>query len=444
VTSMPRRRLNLQQTLILACALPVLEFSAAAAAAEAGDWPRFRGPTGDGVVAAGGLPLTWSATQNIAWAAAIPGRGYSSPVILGDRIWLTTAMETNMRASRLGPDPVQQAEHVGLGAVCVERKTGRVRWHTDIFQVDQPEPVHELNSYATPTPAVEPGRLYCDFGTYGTACLDAESGAVIWKKRLPLDHHLGPGSSIALHKDHVFLVRDGRDQQYVAALDKRTGETAWKTDRPLVDAPEPSQKKCFSSPLLIDVGGRAQAVVVGPHWVVSYDPETGKEIWRLRHGKGFSNGSCPVYGHGGLFFGTGCFKPEMCAVRVDGQGDVTDTHLAWRSDRQVPVMSSPVLAGDDLWWVSDGGVVSCSDAKTGEMKWKKSLGRPVLASPLLANGRLYFFDTKGRTTVLGAADPHEVLAENELEAHVVASPAAVDGALYLRVEDRLYCIRDGK
>jgi outer membrane protein assembly factor BamB len=407
----------------------------------ADDWPRFRGPTGDGVSAAAGLPLVWSATQNVAWAASIPGRGYSSPVLLGDRIWLTTAIETNVRRLVIGSDSMQQAERVVLGAVCLARSTGEVRWKVDLFPLDGPEPVHEMNSYATPTPVVEPGRLYCDFGTFGTTCLDAETGRVLWSRRLPLDHQVGPGSSPVLYKDLLVLVRDGRDQQYVTALDKRTGEPVWKTDRPSLEGTDISQRKSFSSPLFIATNGHVQMVVVGAQWAIAYEPESGREIWRLRHGQGFSIGSCPVYGDGMLYFSTGCFRPELCAVRVDGQGDVTATHLLWRSTNQVPVMSSPILAGDAIYWVSDGGVVSCSDARSGELRWKKSLGRPHLASPVLADGRLHFFDTKGRTAVIKPGASCEVLAENVLEGHVVASPAAVGSALYLRTDDRLYCIR---
>ncbi len=410
-------------------------------AARAGDWPRFRGPAGDGVSTAAGLPLTWSPTQNVAWAAAVPGRGYSSPVILGNRLWLTTATETNLRHFVLGPDSVQQPDRAGFGAVCLDRATGGILWHTEVFSLDKPDPVHDLNSYATPTPAVEPGRLYCDYGTFGTACLDAETGKVLWNKRLPLDHQVGPGSSVILYKDLLMLVRDGRDQQYVTALDKRTGETAWKTERPPLDAPDGAQRKSFSSPLLIDGGGRAQMVVVGAQWAVSYEPDSGKEIWRVRHGKGFSIGTCPVYGRGLLFFGSGAMHPEMWAMRVDGQGDVTATHVVWRSAHQAPVMSSPLLAGEDLYWLSDGGVVSCADAGSGALKWKKSLGRRHMASPLLAEGRLYFVDTTGRTTVIKPGPAYEELAQNLLEGHVVASPAAVDGDLYLRTDDRLYCIR---
>lgn len=410
------------------------------AAALVGDpnWPQFRGPRGDSTAADADPPIEWSETNNVAWKTALPGRGRSSPVLLGDRLWLTTALERGVRRTRIGPDDMQTAEHVTLKALCLDRASGKILWDVTLFDVDQPDPVHWLNSWATPTPAVEPGRLYCDFGTFGTACLDAATGEVVWKRRLPLDHQVGPGSSPVIYQNLLVLVRDGRDAQYVTALDKATGRTAWQTDRPPIKTSGANLKKSFCSPLVFRSGGRIQMVVPGPHWVVSYDPATGKEFWRARHGEGFSIGASAAFGQGMVYFSTGCHKATLQAVRVDGEGDVTATHIAWKSLRQIPVMPSPVLAGEELYWVSDDGMASCADARSGTVHWQERLGGAHLASPLCAAGRLYFCAQNGKTTVVKAGKKFERLKENSIDGTVVATPAVVGRSLFLRTDTHLY------
>jgi outer membrane protein assembly factor BamB len=203
-------------------------------------------------------------------------------------------------------------------------------------------------------------------------------------------------------------------------------------------------KKSFSTPLLIQIGGRSQLFVPGPQWAASYEPLTGKEIWRVRHGEGFSTGTSPVFGHGLVYFGTGCFKAQIWAVNPDGHDDVTTTHVAWKNPRQVPVMSSPVMAGDEIYWVSDDGMITCADAVSGDIRWQERLGGPCLASPLLAHGRLYFFRQDGRTVVVKSGKQFERLAENPLEGTVVATPAVAGRALFLRTDTHLYCIQNRK
>ncbi|MCX6928608.1 MAG: PQQ-binding-like beta-propeller repeat protein [Verrucomicrobia bacterium] len=404
------------------------------------DWPQFRGPRGDGSATTKNLPLVWSKTNNIAWKSPVPGRGRSSPVVLDDHIWLTLAIEQGALRTRIGPDDMQTAEHITLKAVCLDRSSGKIVWESTLFEVDKPAPVHWLNSWATPTPVVEPGRLYCDFGTFGTACVDSQTGQVLWQKRLALDHQVGPGSSPVLWQNLLLLVRDGRDAQYVTALDKKTGQTVWKTDRPPIDTPSTDLRKAFSTPLLIQSGGHTQMIAPTAHWIVSYDPGTGKEFWRARHGQGFSFGSCPVFGKGMAFFSTGCFKAQLWAIRVDGEGDVTSTHIAWKCPRQVPVMSSPVLAGSELYWVSDDGMASCADAQSGAVHWQERLGGTYLASPLYAAGRIYFFGMDGKTTVVKAGKQFERLAENFVQGPLVATPALLDQSIFLRTDTHLYRI----
>jgi outer membrane protein assembly factor BamB len=411
-----------------------------AANASAEDWPQFRGVRGDGVVPGANPPVSWSETRGVTWKVPVTGRGRSSPVLLGERVWLTAAVEQGIVRTRIGSDDMQVAEHVSLRVVCLDRGSGEAIWEVELFDVPNPEPVHWLNSWATPTPVVEAGRVYCDFGAFGTVCLDAETGKVLWTRRIAIDHQVGPGSSPLLWKDRLVLVRDGRDAQYVTALDKNTGETLWKTDRPPIVASSGNMKKSFSTPLLIEHDRRMQLIAPGAHWAVSYDPLTGKELWRVRHGNGFSIGTSPVAGHGLVFFGTGCFKAELWAVRMDGARDVTETHFAWKTLRQVPVMSSPVLVGDELYWVSDAGMANCADARTGRIHWQERMGGPCLASPLAAGGRVYFFRQDGTTVVVQAGTQFERIAENPLEGTLIATPAIAGNTLFLRTDTHLYRI----
>jgi len=411
--------------------------TAATVAAE--DWPQFRGPNGDGVSTAKNLPLTWSETTNVVWKTAIPGRGRSSPVILGNRVWLTTAIETNPRKERVGPDPVTIVDRVELGVVCLDRATGKQLYHVTLFRADNPQPVHQLNSYATPTPVAEPGRLYCDFGASGTACLDAETGKALWQRQLKIDHQVGPGSSPTLYKNLLILMRDGRDEQYVAALDKYTGKPVWRTDRPPIIAHIGNLKKSFSTPVFVESGGRTQVVMVCAHWIVSLDPMTGRELWRVKHGTGFSVAPRPLVGHGMVYCCTGMTR-QLWAIRPDGQGDVTDTHVAWKAASQIPMMPSPLLVGREIYTLSDQGIVTCYDALTGQELGRRSTGGPCAASPLYADGRIYIINQKGETTVLKPGKDLEKLAENVLDGAAFASPAALGHALYIRTDTHLYCV----
>jgi outer membrane protein assembly factor BamB len=428
--------MRISQTVLLAAIL------AAGNANADQDWPQFRGPRGDGTSTARNVPLTWSESNNIAWKVAVPGRGRSSPVVMEDRVWLTTAIEQGLIRTNIKGDDMQTAEHVTLQAVCLDAKQGKELWRTTLFEVDKPTPVHWFNSWATPSPIVEKGRLYCDFGTFGTAGLDARDGKILWRTSLPLDHQVGPGSSPALWGDLLIVVRDGMDAQYLAALDTRTGRTVWRTERPPIDTSRGDLKKCFSTPLRIRSGKGEQLISTGARWLVSYDPETGKELWRLRHGEGFSNGSCPVFSHGRVIFGTGCMKAHLLAVDASGAGEIPATNVAWRITQQVPVLSSPTVGDDDIYWVSDEGMGSCADARTGEICWQKRVGGRTFASPLYAEGRVYFFAQDGKATVVRAGRQFEKLAENQLQGAVVATPAIVDGAIYVRTDAHLYRIQN--
>jgi outer membrane protein assembly factor BamB len=421
------------------------------AANAAADWPQFRGPTGDGISEGTGLPVTWSETENIRWKVGIPGLGRSSPIVQGDRIWMTTAIKTRTADGKAPADAAEgtkaeaapTAESLSLGVVCLDRASGTLLYHAEVLSSAKVEQIHPFNSYATPTPIIESDRLYADFGAYGTVCVDAATGRVLWKARLSVDHQLGPGSSPALCRDWLILVRDGIDAQYVAALDKRTGDQAWKTDRPPIEADGPAFKKSFSTPLVIEAGGPPQAVIPGPQWVVSYEPATGKEIWRVYHGKGYSIAPRPVYGHGMVYVCTGDFEPQLWAIRVDGKDDVSQTHVVWKVASRIPLMSSPILVSGELYVVSDNGVVSCLDALTGALVWQERIGGDFAASPVFADGRIYFFGRAGKTTIIRPGRTFVRVAENRLDGTVVASPAIAGGAFFIRTDTHLYCIQRG-
>jgi outer membrane protein assembly factor BamB len=335
-------------------------------------------------------------------------------------------------------------------ALCVDAETGRIRFNKRLFHTDTPEPLgNNVNGYASPSPAVEPGRVYLHFGSYGTACLNAATGEVIWERRdLPCRHFRGPASSPVLFKNLLILSMDGVDLQYLVALDKRTGRTVWKTDRTAEwndlgpdgrPVSEGDLRKAYSTPLIVEVGGKAQMISAGSKATYGYDPPSGRELWKVSY-PGFSSSARPVFGHGLAFISTGFGSTEFLAIRVDGRGDVTGTHVAWRTNRGAPRMPSPLLVGDLLFLVSDNGIITCLEAVTGKEVWKERLGGEYYSSPLYADGRVYCFNNEGETTVLKAGREYQVLATNTLAAGFMASPAVSGKALFLRTKTHLYRI----
>ena len=431
---------------VLSSLLLTLFWATAAPAAET--WPEFRGAGAQGH-APTTAPLTWSATKNIAWKAAIPGKGWSSPVIAGDRIWLTTSLESSItpeEAKRRISMAKGYKGHltavgpVSLRLISLDRRTGRQLYDVELFHEDMPAALHKINSFASPTSVLEGNRIYCHFGTYGTAAVDAESGRTLWTRRFEIDHIVGPGSSPVLHGKLLILTCDGADKQFIVAVDKTTGKTVWQVDRPPIDAKDEDMRKSFCTPLIIDDGRREQMIVPGAQWLVSYDPRTGKELWRLNHGSGFSIVPRPVYGQGIVYFCTGFGKAKLLAVRTDGQGDITGTHVAWTSDRQIALRPSPLLQDGLLYIISDTGVATCFDGATGKIHWTKRIPGNYSASPLLVDGRIYFFNEEGKTTVIKPGKKFEELTVNTLDEGCMASAAALDGALYVRTRGHLYRI----
>jgi outer membrane protein assembly factor BamB len=395
--------------------------------AVAEDWPEFRGPTGQGLVRQGGLPTTWGPTSNIVWKQPIPGNGWSSPVVVAGRVYLTASVPVENSSTR----------DQSLRALCLDAKTGQVVWDEEVFRENgtTAPPIHSKNSHASPTPLVHDGRLYVHFGHQGTACLDL-AGKVLWRNgdlRYAPVH--GNGGSPILVGDALVFSTDGTDKQLLVALDRATGKVLWKTDRKN-NADRPFS---FSTPLLITVQGRQQIISPASAMVGAYDPRTGQEIWRVRY-DGYSVIPRPVFGHGLVFLSTGYNTPNLLAIRPDGHGDVTRTHVAWTLRRNAPHTPSPLLVGDDLYLVSDGGIASCLDARTGRVYWQERLGGAFSASPVHAGGRVYFQSEDGVGTVLKAGRRFERVARNALEERTLASYAAVDGALFLRTAKHLYRI----
>lgn len=413
------------------------------------DWKQWRGPTGQGHTTAN-PPTTWSESENVKWRASVPGKGWSSPVIEGDQIWVTTAHERQAtaaeRAERLksntGGQPVVVLSLVRLHAVCFDKNTGKLLHDIEVLTKKDPQWAHKLNSYASPTPVIENGRLYCHFGAYGTACVDTRTARVIWRNQdLVVHHENGPGSTPVLWKDKLIFHMDGSDEQYIAALDAATGKLAWRTDRSGEMNANPQLKKSYGTPLILETNGKATLYSPAADWLYGYDPDTGKELWKLNYGMlGFSIVPRPVAGHGMLYMSTSFMRPQLLAVRIDKPGK---PEIAWNYDKGVSNQPSPILVGDELYFVSDsGGLVTCLDAHTGKVHFRERIGGNYSASPLHANGKIYFHSREGETSVLQAGKKFTVLAANKLDGGLMAS-AAVDGnALILRTDEALYRIEE--
>ncbi len=419
-----------------------------AAAPEAAEvWPQWRGPEGQGHASlAHDLPVTWSETEHVAWKTPLPGRGWSSPVLDATHAWMTTAIESEAteadKAQRLAgaknPQPLQVSGPVTMRALCVDRETGRLVHDIELFTAREPQPIHSLNSYASPSPVLAGGRLFCHFGDYGTACVDTASARVVWVNHdLRLNHENGPGSTPVVWGDLLIVHCDGSDVQYIVALDQATGRIVWKTPRSGELNDNPDLKKAYGTPLIIPLDGRDVLLSPAADWVYGYDPATGRELWRVNYGVlGFSVVPRPVMAEGLAFLSTSFMKPEMLAVRLGDGG--SQPEIVWRQSKGAPTMSSPLVVGEELYVVSDKGIMTCLDIHSGEVHWTSRLGGNFSSSPLFADGRIYVGNRDGATFVIKPGKAYELLATNQLDGRIFATPAAVDRALYLRTDTALY------
>lgn len=411
-----------------ACFCCLLAFATAALAE---DWPEFRGPGHQGQAAATGLPLEWSpgVNRNIVWKAPVPGVGWSSPVVIGERIYLTTAVPVG------GEE--KPAVDRSLRVLCLQAADAKVLWDKEVFvqKATEAPAVHKKNSHASPTPVYDQGRLYVHFGHQGSACLNAEDGTEVWKTREfaynPV--HGNGGSPVVV--DGLFIFNaDAKADPAVIALDQATGKLRWKFAR----VSGAQNKFSFCTPLVIEVNGRRQLITPGSGVVNALDPATGAEIWKARYDQGYSVVPRPLYAHGLVILSTGYNKPVALAVRADGQGDVTDTHIAWRIEKFVPHNPSMAVAGDELYFVADNGVLTCADVRTGQVHYQERCTGPISASILHADGRLYLQDEKGLGVVVKPGKTFQVLARNDLGERSLASYALIGSHFLIRTEQHLW------
>ena len=412
------------------CLLTGLLLSWGAAFATAEDWPEFRGPTGQGLSSAASLPVEWDLQADVRWKVAIPGQGWSSPIVHDGRIFLTTAV----------PSEEDPPERHSLRALCLDSAHGEILWDEEVFVRPRAagEAIHPKNSLASPTPITDGDHLFVHFGPDGTACLDRDGNRVWTNDSLRYTSQYGGGGSPIFSGSHIVFHCDGVEAPFVAALNRDSGTVAWRTPRP----PTASPRWSFATPLVIEVEGARQIISPAAHVVCSYDPATGEELWRVRYPNRWSIIPRPVFAHGLVFVCTGYEGPgELLAIRPTGSGDVTDSHVVWRTDRYVPHTPSPLVVGNEIYLISDNGIASCRDARTGALHWRHRVGGNFSASPVYAAGRIYLVSERGVCTVIAAGREYRELATNDLQERTLASLAVAEGAIIVRTEGHLYRIQ---
>ena len=391
-------------------------------------WTDYRGPNLNGHSAAQNIPLSWNDSSNVAWKTPMPGRGWSSPVILNNKIWLTTALNDGKN----------------LNLLAINSTSGKIEFNLNLFKRDSLQENHPLNSYASPSPVVEDGKVYANFGTYGTACVDTESGEIIWKRSdFHCEHEVGPGSSPFLYENLLILTYDGTDVQFLVGLDKETGKIIWKRNRDVdLKDQSPESRKAFTTPIIGKINGEDQLISVGPHIVAGYNPQTGERVWHANF-KGFSGSSRPLVVENKLFFNTGFGPSAVIALKLGGEGNVTDS-IAWINKKSTQARSSALYIDSLLYMVNTGGQAKCFVAETGEELWTERVGRFTSSSPIYVGGNIYTFDEEGLITIFKPGRVFQKIGENQMRDGFMASPAIVGDSLFLRSKSQLYKIVDLK
>ena len=415
------------------------------------DWQQWRGPNASGHAPKGDYPKTWNPKLNIEWKSKLPGRGHSSPVTEGSNIWITTALETpaseKEKMERLkkndGLPSVTVLSKVSLYALQIDPDSGEVLQNIKVFEKKQPQWVHKLNSYASPTPVLENQRLYLHFGAFGNACIDTQSHEIIWKNNqsdLWVMHENGPGSSPIIWQDLMIFHLDGSDRQSVVALYKDTGKIAWQTKRSGEMRDNPQFQKSYSTPVIAQSKGQPILISCAADWVYGYNPANGRELWKIKYGiLGFSNVARPVLGHGMFFISTCFMKGEIHAYRYEG---LEVPKLVWKMTKAAPKIPSPTLIGNELYVINDGGILSCMDALSGELYWRERLDGEFSASPIYANGLLYLSDRAGKTTVIRPGKSLQIVSENELDGSShMATLAPLGDSFLVRTNEAFYRIK---
>ena len=415
------------------------------------DWQQWRGPNASGHAPKGDYPKTWNPKLNIEWKSKLPGRGHSSPVTEGSNIWVTTALETpaseKEKMERLkkndGLPSVTVLSKVSLHALQIDPDSGEVLQNIKVFEKKQPQWVHKLNSYASPTPVLENQRLYLHFGAFGNACIDTQSHEIIWKNNqsdLWVMHENGPGSSPIIWQDLMIFHLDGSDRQSVVALYKDTGKIAWQTKRSGEMRDNPQFQKSYSTPVIAQSMGQSILISCAADWVYGYNPANGRELWKIKYGiLGFSNVARPVLGHGMFFISTCFMKGEIHAYRYEG---LEVPKLVWKMTKAAPKIPSPTLIGNELYVINDGGILSCMDALSGELHWRERLDGEFSASPIYANGLLYLSDRAGKTTVIRPGKSLQIVSTNELDGSShMATLAPLGDSFLVRTNEAFYRIK---
>ena len=329
-----------------------------------------------------------------------------------------------------------------MSVMAIDRNTGKVLIDRPVFtNAATQKDYHEFNSYGSPTPVCDAEHVYVTFGAYGTAALNPKDGNTLWERRdLPCNHYRGAGASPILCGNLLIFAMDGFDYQYLVALDKRTGQTVWKQDRDIQYGTDDGDwKKAYSTPHVIEVGGKIQVISPAAKAVIAYDPQTGRELWKVRYEEQ-SSAIRPLFDGKHLFISSGFSKAKLLSIRPDGEGDVTDSNVVWQATRAIGCKPSPVFLGGRICSLEDRGVLTAMDTTTGEIVWQKRLGGDFSSSPVVAANRFYCFDEQGRSHVVDADG--NVLAENSLDSGCLASPAIVGNDLIVRTRTSLYCIRN--
>lgn len=426
--------MNIFKLALISILITVLLLNDKNLVAQEQNWTHFRGSNLNAISESTNPPTTWSETNNIRWKSDLPDKGWSSPVVLDNQIWLTTATEDGKK----------------MNGVCLDFNSGKILWNIPLFAPDSVQGKHSINTYATPTPCIEKGFAYLHFGTFGTACVNTIDGKIICKRTdLNCNHVQGPGSSPVIYKNLLILHLEGVDIQYIVALDKRTGKTVWKTDRPAdVYKPlAPIGKKAYITPLIINVKGKDMLISNGSAICQALDPETGKEIWHVIQGTD-STIAMPIYENGLVYFIPGFVDSpsgekytELIAANPDGQGDIAKSNVVWR--RKIPVLQllTPLLKNGLIYMVDTQNNLLCLDAKTGAVVYTQKMKNKHYASPVFANGLIYFTSGKGETTILKEGRKLQIAAENKLPGEVFATPAILRDQILLRTDKSLYCIQ---
>lgn len=413
----------------------LLSVSLFACNAEKQNWTHFRGSNMDGYANVEVAPLEWSGTENVMWKVPVKGLGYSSPVVYGNQIWLTSATEDGTE----------------FYVCCYDFETGELLSEQTLFTSDEPQRIHSTNSYATPTPCIEEGFVYVHYGTFGTACISTESFEIIWKRDdMPCKHMQGPASSLILHNDKLIVHLEGTEDPYVVALNKKTGETIWKSVRPaeIYDPLKPVYRKSYQTPIVITVDDRELLISNSAFLCFAHDVNTGEVIWTIEYGYD-STVSQPLFYDGLVYVNSGWIfednKPSFTrqyAVDPTGKGDITKTHIKWMYEEEVPQIPTPVIVEGKMYMVHDRGMVTCLDVKTGEVIWKEKLKGNFNASPIYAAGNIYFINVKGNCTVVKPGESFQKVAENDLKETVKATPVFINDYMILRTSNSLYLIHE--